>query len=218
MAPLTMLGAFVLGLLSTAIDALPAKTYSLCQKKTTNPLDGCPKGTIFVSQSDTSARFTSIQAAIRSLPNDTSPRVILIGAGTYIEQLNVTRPGPLALLGQSNAPWKNDLYADVDYNTTAANEVQVYHNSANYNTLFPDNVFTGVLTVGPTYNATLTGAGPTGYPIPANTTFGCSDFRAYNIDFRNEFAPYSNGPAHALGVGYANAGFYSCGFYRCVLS
>ncbi|KAM0414587.1 hypothetical protein ACHAPT_013569 [Fusarium lateritium] len=79
--------------------------------------------------------------------------------------------------------------------------------------MYPDNVHTSVLVVGPTYEATLTGSGPTGYPVPADTPFGCTDFRAYNIDFRNEYAPRSSGPSHALAIAYANAGFYSCGFY-----
>lgn len=127
----------------------------------------------------------------------------------------MTRSAPLYLLGQSNLPSQQQDYAgDVSYNQTAQNDVQIWFNSANVgNNLISDNVFTGVLTVGPTLNATLTGSGPTGFPVPEDTPFGCEDFRAYNIDFRNEYAPYSNGPAHAMGVSRANAGFYSCGFY-----
>ena len=51
--------------------------------------------------------------------------------------------------------------------------------------LLEDNAATQVLTVSPNLNATLTGSGPTGFAVPANTPFGCTDFRAYNIDFRN---------------------------------
>lgn len=204
-----------LGLLPEALckSVHPAETYKSCQRITPDPLQGCPHGTLFVSQTDHRAHFKSIQAAIHSLPNDTSSHVILIGAGTYVEQLNVTRSGPLTLLGQSNRPWQRESYGDINPNTTVQNDVQIYWNAANHNAAFPDNVYTGVLTVGPTYNATITGAGPTGYPVPADTPFGCSDFRAYNIDFRNEYVPYSDGPAHAVGLGYANAGFYSCGLY-----
>lgn len=191
----------------------PAPTYTKCQLRSTNPLQGCPEGTIFVDHNDSRADFDNIQAAIRSLPNDTSSQTILIGAGVYTEQLNVTRSGPLTLLGQIDGSREGLPYADVDYNTTAHNLVQVYHNSANHDGIFQDNVVTSVIVVGPTYNATETGAGPTGYPVDPDTPFGCSDFRAYNIDFRNEWAPRSSGPAHALAVGYANAGFYSCGFY-----
>jgi len=193
--------------------ARPATTYSLCQRRTENPLEGCPAGTLYVSNSEPRANYTSIQAAIAALPNDPAPSFILIAAGVYNEQLNVTRSGPLTLLGQSDNPWHEKSYSDVTYNTAAANGVQVYHNATNDNSRYPDNVYTGVITIGPTLNATQTGAGPTGWPVPPGTPFGCSDFRAYNIDFRNELVPRSNGPAHAIGAGYANAGFYSCGFY-----
>lgn len=191
----------------------PAKTYSECQQKTLDPLDGCPDGTLYVSKDDAAAPFSAIQDAIRSLPNDTSSHVILIAEGIYVEQLNVTRPGPLTLLGQSDDPANDALYSDVTYNTTRENKVQIFQYRANSAGSFPDNVHTSVLVVGPTYNATLTGAGPTGYPVDPATPFGCSDFRAYNIDFRNDAAPRSAGPSHAIGIGYANAGFYSCGFY-----
>ncbi|CAH0024708.1 unnamed protein product [Clonostachys rhizophaga] len=195
-----------------AAEKRPSATYKDCQKKTDNPLDGCPEGTIYVSNEDATAHFPTIQDAVHSLPNDTTPYVILIGAGIYTEQINVTRSGPVTLLGQSDRPWNGEVYSNVTYNENPQNEVQVYWNAANSAT-YPDNLYTSVLAVGPTYNATQTGAGPTGYPVPADTPFGCSDFRAYNIDFRNEFAPRAAGPAHAVAVGYANTGFYSCGFY-----
>ncbi|KAH7161989.1 pectin methylesterase family protein [Dactylonectria estremocensis] len=208
----SLLFSILLALPLAALAKSPAKTYSLCQKKTQDPLAHCPDGTLYVSQNNGSD-FTSIQDAINSLPQDDSPRFILIAAGTYREQLNVTRPGPLTLLGQSNNPWKGNLYSDVTYNENPQNEVQVFHDAANYQSSFPDNIDTSVLAVGPTYNATKTGSGPTGFQVPEDTPFGCSDFRAYNIDFRNEWAPRSSGPAHAVGAGYANLGFYSCGFY-----
>ncbi|GAW23248.1 hypothetical protein ANO14919_128010 [Xylariales sp. No.14919] len=192
---------------------IPAQTYKQCQKRTANPLDGCPSGTIYVSQADKRAGFQTIQSAISSLPNDTTPHVILIAPGIYTEQLNVTRQGPLTLLGASDRPSRGTPYADIAYDSAHENDVQVYWNSANHDAIFSDNVYTGVLTVGPNLNATLTGSGPTGFPVPDDTPFGCTDFRAYNIDFRNEYTPYSNGPAHAVGVSRANAGFYSCGFY-----
>lgn len=195
----------------------PAIIFAECQKKTADPLQGCPDGTVYVSPNDTRASYPSIQAAILSLPDDddNAPYYILVGAGTYVEQLNVTRPRPLYLLGQSDLPSRHASYNSNDNNqTTTPNDVQVHWDVANVgNTLLSDNVYTGVLTVGPTLNATLTGSGPTGFAVPDDTPFGCRDFRAYNIDFRNEYAPYAVGPAHALGVSRANAGFYSCGFY-----
>jgi pectinesterase len=148
-----------------------------------------------------SADFSSIQSAILSLPHDNSSATILVRAGSYTEQLNVTRPGPLTLLGETSSPLDE-----------TKNEVNVFWSAANNNT-YLDNAFTSVLTVAPTQNASLTGAGTTGWPVPADTPFGNTDFRVYNIDFRNVFSEYSAGPALAVSVSYANSGFYYSGFY-----
>lgn len=64
----------------------PATTFAECQKKTADPLEGCPEGTIYVSANDTSADFTKIQDAIISIGNDTEEHYILIGAGFYYER------------------------------------------------------------------------------------------------------------------------------------
>lgn len=53
-----------------------------------------------------------------------------------------------------------------------------------------DNAYTSTLTVAPNLNASLTGAGPTGFVVPDGTPFGCVDFRTYNLDFVNDYAPY----------------------------
>jgi len=218
-----LLISLVLGLIQAVAtrESIPAQTFKECQKKTYSPLQGCPPGTIYVSQTDSRADFHTIQDAISSVGNDSIPHVILIAPGIYVEQLNVTRRAPLTLLGVSDQPSRGELYALNNTHNNKnnkngpenENEVQVYWNSANHDAVFPDNVYTGVLTVGPNLNATLTGSGPTGFPVSDDTPFGCVDFRGYNIDFRNEYTPYSNGPAHAVGVSRANAGFYSCGFY-----
>ena len=60
-----------------------------------------PLGTILVSKSRSISKFNTIQSAIDSLPHDQSPRSILILAGNYTEQLNITRPGSLTLFGQT---------------------------------------------------------------------------------------------------------------------
>jgi hypothetical protein len=70
-----------------------------------------------------------------------------------------------------------------------------------------------VLTVAPNLNASLTGSGPTGFPVPEDTPFGTVDFRVYNIDFRNVYSDFSAGPSLAVSVSRANAGFYYSGFY-----
>lgn len=204
----------------------PVKTYAKCQRfNKSEPLQDCPKNTIYVSNYDERAEFVSIQGAISSLPNNSDSYTILIAPGVYHEQLNVTRQGPVTLLGVSNNPWKGQSYSTAEYNISQANEVVVWWSSANHDSSgkIVDNAITSVLTVAPTWESSKSGFGPTGWPVPEDTPFGCSDFRAYNIDFRNKAAEYSDGPAHAAGISRSNASFYSCGLYSyqdtvCVLS
>ncbi|KAI5242386.1 pectin methylesterase [Aureobasidium subglaciale] len=172
-----------------------------CQYPTQNPLQGCPQGTLLVGPS---AKFTSIQSAVLSIPNNTVPYYILVLPGNYTEQVNVTRPGPLTLLAQTKFP-----------NDNTKNSVNViWHNATGTaSTGSYDNAYTSTLTIAPTFNSSLTGSGPTGNQVPAGTPFGNTDFRAYNLNFINDYLPYSAGPSLALSVSYANAGFYYCGFY-----
>ncbi|KAK8080305.1 hypothetical protein PG997_008123 [Apiospora hydei] len=160
-------------------------------------------GTLFVSATSPLANHTTIQSAIASLPHDATAHTILIAPGTYIEQLNVTRPGPLTLLGQTNAPFPNGSapYADVHSDTDHANEVTVVWSRANADSTgkITDNAVTSVLTVAPTWEAALTGTGPTGYPVSPSTPPGSRDFRLYNVDLRNLASDRSVGPALALG-------------------
>jgi pectin methylesterase-like acyl-CoA thioesterase len=176
--------------------------YSACQAPTVNPLDGCPANTILVSETDCNAQFYTIQSAIDSIPQDTSSWTILVQPGNYIEQLNVTRAGPLTILGQTSHP-----------SDQTKNQVTVYWAAANSAGRYPDNAYTSVLTVAPTLEASLTGSGNTGYPVPQGTPFGNTDFRAYNIDFRNVYAEAGVGPSLAVSISRANAGFYWCGIY-----
>jgi hypothetical protein len=194
-SPLWLAISVLAGALLTSVDA---HAYSNCQTTSNDPLRGCPKGTILVSPTHKDAKFTNIQSAILSL-DATTPATILILNGIYTEQLNVTRTGPLTLLGEIGK--------------AGTNLVTVQFAAANVNVSFPDNAYTSVLTVAPTLEASLTGSGPTGYPVPTGTPFGNTDFRTYNIDFRNIGQTTSTGPALAVSVSYANAGFYFSGFY-----
>ncbi|KAJ5119016.1 hypothetical protein N7448_010725 [Penicillium atrosanguineum] len=187
-------------ILSVTSAAVSQNSRTQCQFSGTH----CPSGTILVSATDSRADYTTIQSAINSLPNDTSSHTILILSGTYKEQLNVTRPGPLTLLGQTNSP-----------HDAAQNTVTITWAAANLDSTGQsvDNVYSSVLIVSPTLDASLTGSGTTGFAVPDDTPFGNKDFRAYNIDFTNTWAEYSDGPAHALSFSRANGGFYYCGFY-----
>lgn len=188
----------LIGLLLTCGPSLALDRVA-CQAATPDPLIGCPSGTLLVGPASSGASFSSVQSAILSIPNDTTPYTILILPGTYTEQLNVTRRGPLTLLGQTDVPTNQ-----------SSNSVTIAW-AAVAGT--GDNAYTSTLTVAPTLNASLTGAGPDGNPVPPGTPFGCTDFRAYNIDFVNDYAPYSDDPSLAISISYANSGFYYCGFY-----
>ena len=175
--------------------------YSRCQNPTANPRNGCPSNTLLVSNTDKSADFDTIQGAIDSLDNATN-YTILVLPGYYIEQLNITRSAPLTILGQTRSPAEQ-----------ADNAVTVFWASADQDGRYTDNAYTSVLTVAPTLNASLTGSGNTGFPVPADTPFGCTDFRVYNIDFRNVYADEGVGPSLAISISRANAGFYYSGIY-----
>lgn len=196
MSPLSSLGAVALSAL--ALTAAASSTYNrkACQKPTKNPLQGCPDNTILVGPSQS---FTTIQSAVLSIPNNTVPYVILIQPGNYTEQVNVTRQGPLTLLGVTEHP--------NDYTQNTVNVI--WHNATGTATTGTyDNAYTSTLTVAPTFNSSLTGSGPTGNPVPVDTPFGNSDFRTYNLNFINDYLPYSAGPSLAVSVSYANTGFY----------
>ncbi|KAF8133911.1 carbohydrate esterase family 8 protein [Boletus edulis] len=97
------LAFFYLSILFRLVLSLsPAYLSCQLQKPTgESALAGCPEGTLYVSSTDPSANFTSVQEAINSLPG-TGKAVILIGEGQYFEMVNITRGAPLVLLGQLN--------------------------------------------------------------------------------------------------------------------
>ncbi|KAF3916591.1 Pectinesterase [Dactylellina cionopaga] len=182
-------------------------TYSACQIPSTDPMEHCPQSGVLVDPSMTHISsdyptFPTIQQAIDSIPNNSRKYTILVMAGTYHEQLNVTRAAPLSIIGQTYDPLDR-----------SKNLVTVIGGTANYPGRYTDNAFSSTLTVAPNLNASLTGSGPTGFTVPDDTPFGNTDFRVYNIDFRNTEFDFSNGPALAISVSRANAGLYYCGFY-----
>ncbi|GAO13077.1 hypothetical protein UVI_02024390 [Ustilaginoidea virens] len=162
--------------------------YVLCQQPTSDPLEGCPRGTILVRPSE------SVQSAIAALPRDASPQVILILPGHYTEQLDVKRPGPTALLGQTAHPTNRKR-----------NRVRIAWAAAVVKGGHADAASTAVLTVAPVLGARRA--------APADDFYGCKRFSAYNIDFSNDYAHSAVGPSLVVSLTYANAGFYWCGIY-----
>lgn len=192
---------------SAAITSPSSNHLSTAAREKCQTTLQCPPGTLIVSNTQTQlSNFTTLQAAINALPNDNSSQTILLLSGSYNEQVNITRSGPITLLGQ-----QPDRAALTD---PARNTVNLTFAGANSDSTGDiDNVWFSVMVVAPTLDASLTGSGTTGYPVPADTPFGNTDFRVYNIDFRNTYAPYSAGPAHAISFSRSNGGFYYCGFF-----
>ncbi|KDR82405.1 hypothetical protein GALMADRAFT_237699 [Galerina marginata CBS 339.88] len=177
-----------------------------------SPLLGCPAGTIFVSQNlkDNHANFHSVQAAVLSLP-DLGSATILVAAGQYKEVVNVTRKGPLTLLGQlpvSSATSITRPFANASQVPFNQNLVKIWNNQFVQTGM--DDAQSAVLLVAPSFNASLIGAGPTGAPL--QPLFGNVDFKAYNIDFENRAANFSISQALVTDISYANASFYGCSF------
>jgi len=177
-----------------------------------SPLLGCPQGTIFVSQNvkDSHASFHSVQDAVLSLP-DLGSATILIAAGEYQEVVNVTRKGPLTLLGQlqtSSPASVGQPFANASQVPFNQNLVKIWNNQFVQTGM--DDAQSAVLLVAPSFNASLIGAGPTGAPL--QPLFGNVDFKAYNIDFENRAANFSISQALVTDISYANASFYGCSF------
>jgi pectin methylesterase-like acyl-CoA thioesterase len=170
-----------------------------CQTPGSKDQTACPPHTIVVGPT---GAFKTVQSAVRSIKNATEKYTILIQPGLYHEQVNIARTGALTLLGVTAAP-----------NDPSKNTVTILWKQATgtKETGNKDNAYTSALTVAPTLDSSLTGSGPTGHAVAAGTKFGNEDFRAYNINFVNDFKPRSAGPSLAISVSYANAGFYSCG-------
>ena len=73
-----------------------------------HPMSGSvppPDAVLVASDSPVKGAFTSLSAALASLPNDTTPQTIFIYPGSYMEQFNINRPGPVTIIGFSqNSP------------------------------------------------------------------------------------------------------------------
>jgi pectin methylesterase-like acyl-CoA thioesterase len=142
------LAAFATALqVCTAISTIDRRA---CQHPSTNPLEGCPNNTLLVGPDE---KYATVQSAILSLPNNTVPHHILVLPGNYTEQVNVTRPGPVYLFGQTKSP--------NDQSMNSVNIIWRNATGAEVNSTL-DNAYTSTLTVAPTFNSSKTGTGPTG--------------------------------------------------------
>ena len=60
-----------------------------------------PDAVLVAADSPVKGAYTSLSAALASLPNDFTPQTIFIYPGDYIEQFNVNRPGSVTVIGFS---------------------------------------------------------------------------------------------------------------------
>ncbi|KAF8055432.1 pectinesterase [Lyophyllum atratum] len=61
-----------------------------------------PSGVVIVRKTGAlSGEFSTVQAAVNSLPNDSSARTIFIYPGTYTEQVSISRVGKTTILGST---------------------------------------------------------------------------------------------------------------------
>ncbi|EJU04530.1 carbohydrate esterase family 8 protein [Dacryopinax primogenitus] len=202
-----VLGLLLLVLAAVATSSGSWNKYDACQRVKPpghRQTDGCPEGTIYVSQNDGAAAFTNVQSAVESFPDDLSHSIILIAPGMYKGLVNVTRKGPVTLLGQYVLPTINLVTIWDDQFVTEPPPAQ-------------DDAQTAVLIVAPTFNASLIGMGTVGFPLQPE--FGNADFKAYHIDFRNLAVRHIIQQRRVLtycssihDISYANASFYGCNF------
>ncbi|KAJ6571597.1 carbohydrate esterase family 8 protein [Mycena capillaripes] len=79
-----------------------------------------PNGAVVVRGSGTQAgEFSTIQAAVASLPADNSAQVVFVYPGAYFEQVHLTRTGNLTIMGYT-----------LDIKSYAANRVRLSFNSS----------------------------------------------------------------------------------------
>ncbi|KAL4249185.1 pectinesterase family protein [Abortiporus biennis] len=170
-------------------------TFLPCQvQKPTghSALEGCPKGTIFVSPTDKTANFTKVQDAISSLPA-TGQSIILIGEGQYHERVNVLNKAPITLLGQLRST------------PTTQNLVQIWDNKFVENGM--SDVDSAVFLIAPSLESSIVNS-----TFKEAATTANPDFKAYNIDFQNRAANYSISQALVMAISSSNASFYGCTF------
>lgn len=90
--------ASVISVSSTSIaTSTSASASSSCATPT-------PSATLIVSQNATDCKYANVSAAISALPNDNQPYTIKIEAGSYEEQISITRNGKVTLIGESGNP------------------------------------------------------------------------------------------------------------------
>lgn len=110
---LSWVDASVLSAIQTSNDAQISSASAASSSSTVSSASGTatatcstptPSATLVVSLNATACAYGNISAAISALPNDNQPYTIRIQAGTYHEQISITRNGKVTLVGESDDP------------------------------------------------------------------------------------------------------------------
>ena len=181
-----------------------------------------PSATLVVSLNATTCQYSNVSAAISALPNDNQPYTIKVLAGTYNEQISITRNGKVTLIGDSDVP------SDYTQNKVKIQFSRGVLTSAGQDELTPTlNVKQAASTSGfAVYNIDFVNT----YPQTANTAALASDlyltnFAAYGcsfIGFQDTFL--ANKGTQVIANSYIEGsidfiwGFSTAYFYRCVIA
>ncbi|GFF75105.1 hypothetical protein IFM47457_03814 [Aspergillus lentulus] len=91
---------------STAVAISTAALTSSTTSSATSTA-ATPSPTLVVSQNPTAGQYANVSQAIAALPNDGQAYTIYIKAGTYTEQISITRAGKVTLRGETS--FENDF-------------------------------------------------------------------------------------------------------------
>lgn len=90
---------------STAVASSTAALTSSASASATS-FAAIPSSTLVVSQNPTAGQYANVSQALAALPNDGQAYTIHIKAGTYTEQISITRAGEVTLRGETS--FEND--------------------------------------------------------------------------------------------------------------
>ncbi|KAI8932077.1 hypothetical protein NX059_010964 [Plenodomus lindquistii] len=93
--------------LSASAITVSTSTLSSSSPSASSSVPSCTplaaSATLVVSKTPGPCEYNNVTSAIAALPNDKNPYTIKIGAGTYVEQLSITRNGKVTLIGATNS-------------------------------------------------------------------------------------------------------------------
>ncbi|KAF1937939.1 pectin lyase-like protein, partial [Clathrospora elynae] len=91
------------GQLTLASSATPIASATVSASSVASICSTVGTASIFVVSKDPGpCEYINVTSAINALPNDSKAYTIKIGAGTYVEQLSITRKGKVTLVGATN--------------------------------------------------------------------------------------------------------------------